>query len=67
MAKKKLEREIKRIDNAMTVLDEEEKDIIEILLINNRRCEVAQFKYDLSYSRIKQKESEALMKLSRYL
>ena len=60
-------REIRRIDNAMSVLDEIEKGIIEILIIDNRRCALAQMKYNLSYSRVKQLQAEAIKKMSKYL
>ncbi|WP_195972947.1 hypothetical protein [Clostridium thermobutyricum] len=60
-------RELRRIDNAMSVLDEIEKGIIEILIINNRSCALAQMKYNLSYSRVKQLQSEAIKKMAKYL
>ncbi|ENY98773.1 hypothetical protein [Clostridium thermobutyricum] len=60
-------RELRRIDNAMSVLDEIEKGIIEILIIDNRSCALAQMKYNLSYSRVKQLQSEAIKKMAKYL
>lgn len=60
-------RELRRIDNAMSVLDEIEKGIIEILIIDNRSCALAQMKYNLSYSRVKQLQAEAIKKMGKYL
>ncbi len=60
-------RELRRIDNAMSVLDEIEKGIIEILIIFNRSCELALMKYNLSYSRVKQLQAEAIKKMGKYL
>lgn len=65
--KNKLERELKRIDNAMTILNEDEKDIIKMILIDQVKYAVAQVKYDITYGRVKQKEAEAVKKMSKYL
>ena len=61
------EREIARIDNALTVLKEEEKDIVVTALIDQKRYAVLEIKYDRTYSRIKQIEYEALKKMEKYL
>ena len=61
------EREIERIDNALTILKEEEKDIILTALIEQKKYSLLEIKYNRSYSRIKQIEGEALKKISKYL
>lgn len=60
-------REIARIDNALTVLKEEERDIIETALIEQKRYSLLEIKYNRTYSRIKQIEGEAVKKMERYL
>ena len=67
IVKNKKIRQIEKIDNAMTVLDEIEKDIIEAVLINNYRYSKMQEQLHLSYPRIKQIESEALKKMDKYV
>ena len=54
--KKDKEREILRIDNAMTVLGEEESDILKIVLIEGKRYGYVEMKYNICYRRIKQIE-----------
>ena len=61
------EREIARIDNALTILKEEEKDIVITALIEQKRYALLEIKYDRTYSRIKQIEREAKMKMEKYL
>ena len=61
------EREIARIDNALTILKEEEKDIVQTALIEQKRYALLEIKYDRTYSRIKQIEREAIMKMEKYL
>lgn len=61
------EREIERIDNALTILKEEEKDIILTALIEQKKYSLLEIKYNRTYSRIKQIEGEALKKMSKYL
>lgn len=60
-------RQIERIENALSILGEVEKDIIEIVLINNYRYSKIEEKLHLSYSRIKQVEAVALKKMEKYL
>lgn len=60
-------REIARIDNALTVLKEEERDIIETALIEKKRYSLLEIKYNRTYSRIKQIEGEAVKKMEKYL
>ena len=60
------EREIARIDNALTVLKEDEKDIVVTALIEQKRYAILEIKYDRTYSRIKQIEREAISKMEKY-
>ncbi|EHJ00986.1 hypothetical protein CDLVIII_4475 [Clostridium sp. DL-VIII] len=60
-------RELKKIENAMTILTEEERDIIQIIHIEHRRYYVVQDKLNLSYQRIKQLEKQAAQKMERYI
>jgi len=61
------EREIKRIDNAMTILNDDEKEIIQIIYIDQKRYSAAQEKLNLSYPRIKQLEKQASDKMGKYI
>ncbi len=61
------EREIARIDNALTILKEEEKDIVQTALIEQKKYALLEVKYDRTYSRIKQIECEAVKKMEKYL
>jgi DNA-directed RNA polymerase specialized sigma subunit len=63
-AKKRI---IERINNAMTILTEEEKDIIQIIHIERRKYYVVQDKLNLSYQRVKQLEKQAAKKMERYV
>ncbi|WP_195989993.1 hypothetical protein [Clostridium sp. D53t1_180928_C8] len=60
-------REIARIDNALTVLQEEERDIIETALIQQKKYSLLEIKYNRTYCRIKQIECEAIKKMHKYL
>ena len=60
-------RELKRIDNAMIVLTEEERDIMQIVHIEHRKYYVVQEKLMLSYQRVKQLEKQAAIKMERYI
>lgn len=66
-ARSKKEREIARIDNALTVLQEEEREVIETVLIEQKKYILLEIKYNRSYSRIKQMEYEAMKKMQKYL
>ena len=65
--KARREREIARIENAMTILKEEEKDIVKIALIEQKKYSLLEIKYNKTYSRIKQIEGEAVKKMEKYL
>ena len=60
-------RELKRIDNAMTILTEEEKNIMQIVHIDHRKYYVVQEKLRLSYQRVKQLENQAAKKMEKYI
>lgn len=61
------ENKIKRIDNALSILDDEQKEIIESILINNKRYCYLEDKLCLSYPRIKQLEEKAIDKMKGYV
>lgn len=61
------EREIKRIDNAMTVLLDEEREIIQEAHIEHKKYWRLEEKLNLTYSRIKQIEKEAIEKMKKYI
>lgn len=61
------EREIARIDNALTILKEEEKDIVLTALIEQKKYGLLEIKYNRTYSRIKQIEGDAVKKMEKYL
>lgn len=65
--KEKLKIEVERIDNAMSILDDDEKTLVEMKLINNKKMYLIQDKLRISYSRARQIEMEALMKMEPYL
>lgn len=65
--KARIEREIARIDNALTILKEEEKDIVQTALIEQKKYSLLEIKYNRTYSRIKQIEGEAVKKMEKYL
>lgn len=61
------EREIARIDNALTILKEEEREIVETALIEQKKYSLLEIKYNRTYSRIKQIEGAAVRKMGKYL
>lgn len=65
--KARLIRDIAKIDNAMTILKEEEKDIVQIALIEQKKYAMLEIKYNLTYGRIKQIEQQAIRKMEKYL
>ena len=65
IAKKK--REIKRIDNAMTILKENEREIIQTVHIDHRNYYIVQDKLRITYPRVKQIEKQAAQKMAKYL
>lgn len=65
--RKQTELEILKIDNALTILKEDEKEIIESIFIEKKKYELLEIKLNITYPRIKQLEYEALKKIERYL
>lgn len=57
------ERELRKIDNAFTVLDDREVDVIKLKYIDGKSWETVCYKLDRSYSRAKQIEQKALDKI----
>lgn len=67
LLKSKKQRSVLRIDNALSILDDEQKEIIEGVLINNKRYCYLEDKLCLSYPRIKQLEKKAIDKIEKYI
>lgn len=65
--KRALERELKKIDNSLTILDDIESDVIRMLYIENKKWEPICYALDRSYSHLKRIEVQAIKKLSNYL
>lgn len=61
------EREIQRIDNAMTILLDEEREIIQVIHIEGKKYWRLEQKLNLTYSRIKQIEKSAIEKMKKYI
>lgn len=61
------EREIQRIDNAMTILLDEEREIIQVVHIDHKKYWRVEEMLNLTYSRIKQIEKEAIEKMKKYI
>lgn len=59
--------EIARIDNAMTVLLDEEREIIQEAYIEHKKYWRIEDKLHLTYSRIKQIEKVAIEKMKKYI
>lgn len=65
--KKMKERLIKRIDNAMTILDGKEYDVIEMRYLRGMYWSPILYKLDMSYRNAKYLEHEAFKKLEPFL
>ena len=65
--KARKEREIARIDNALSVLKDEERDIIETALIKGDKYSLLEIKYNRTYTRLKQIEYKALRTIKKYI
>lgn len=61
------EREIARVDNAMTVLTEDEYDIIKTIHIEHEKWWRLEQKYNRSYRALKYIEEDAIKKMEKYL
>lgn len=64
--KARKEREIKRIDNAMTVLNGEEYIVIKTVLIGGEKWWKLEEKLHKSYRRLKYIEQDAIKKMKKY-
>lgn len=60
-------RMIKKIDNALSVLTDEEREIIQVGCIEGKKYWRLEEKLNLTYARIKQIEKEAIKKMEKYL
>ena len=60
-------RKIRKIDNAMSILTDEEKEVIKVAVIERKRYWRLEEKLNLTYSRIKQIEADAIKKMEKYL
>lgn len=67
MQKLKKKMRVKRIDNALSILSDEERDIMQIVYIDRKRYCIVQEKLNLSYQRIKQLETQAAGKMEKYI
>ncbi len=65
--KSKKKMRLKRIDNALSILSDEERDIMQIVHIDRKRYCIVQAKLNLSYQRIKQLEKQATEKMGKYI
>ena len=61
------EREIARIDNALTVLNEDEYDVVKTIHIDNEKWWRLEEKYRKSYRALKYTEEDAIKKMEKYL
>lgn len=60
-------RMIKKIDNALSVLTDEEREVIQVVGIEGKRYWRLEEKLNLTYARIKQIEKDAIKKMEKYL
>ena len=60
-------RNVQRIENALSVLNDDEKDIVRMIIIEKKKYQLVQNKYGKTYSRIKQIELEALNRMKIYI
>jgi DNA-directed RNA polymerase specialized sigma24 family protein len=65
--KRRKEREIERIDNAVSILDDKEKEVITLRHIENRRWDTVTYKLDRTYDACKKIEQRTLRKMSKFL
>lgn len=61
------ERELERINIALSVLLDEEKEIIQVAHIEHKKYWRLEEKLNLTYSRIKQIEKDAIEKMKKYI
>lgn len=65
--KRIIERELEKIDNSLTILDDIELQVIRMLYIENKKWEPICYALDRSYSHLKRIEVQAIKKLASYL
>jgi DNA-directed RNA polymerase specialized sigma subunit len=65
--KRSKEREIEKIDNALSILSDKERQVLEIKYINGCRWDTVTYKLDISYQRCKQIEEDAVKKILPFL
>lgn len=61
------ENQIKRIDNALSILDDQKRLIVKEILIENKKYYSVESELHLSYRRVKQLECEALKEMQKYI
>lgn len=59
-------RDIERIENALSILGEKERQVLELKHINNARWDTVTYKLDRSYSQCKAIEADALKKIAPF-
>ena len=64
---RELKREVEKIDNAMSVLNDKEKEIIQAIYIDNKSRATIQNRYYIGYQAVKKIEWTALDKMEKYL
>jgi len=60
-------RKIRKIDNALSVLTDEEREVIQVVGIEGKKYWRLEEKLNLTYARIKQIEKDAIKKMEKYL
>lgn len=60
-------RMIRKIDNALSVLTDEEREVIQVVAIEGKKYWRLEEKLNLTYARIKQIEKDAIKKMEKYL
>ncbi|MDT8717620.1 sigma-70 family RNA polymerase sigma factor [Clostridium sp. 19966] len=65
--KRKKQREIERIENALSILDENEKDVLEMKHLRGYKWDVITCRLDRSYQQCKRIESKAIRRISKMI
>ena len=64
---RELKREVEKIENALTVLNDKEREVIETIYIQNKSRAIIQNRYYIGYQAVKKIEWNALDKMEKYL
>ena len=64
---RELKREVEKIENALTVLNDKEREVIETIYIQNKSRAIIQNRYYIGYQAVKKIEWTALDKMEKYL